>query len=285
MVGDLDTGAPLAGNADWVQNFCIVEFDLAAPAIIQRRLVPPEIRVYRSPCGRASSGGSRRTGCRCTVRICTPAAKTSISWKTHDPERGHCPRLPRREGAGGARHGLDGLRVAEPEPQLPRAATWSFDAFTHGDLKFENCVVSTDGVADGAADRAGADPGIRIVDWELADFGDPCWDAGCVVQAYLYVCLRDFLDRRGERLRERLGRAGARAEAMRGALDAFRTGCAAGLDLERVMGCAAARLLQMALEVMHGQEEPPPLALSLLDAGEEVLEDPRETARLLGLKE
>jgi hypothetical protein len=124
------------------------------------------------------------------------------------------------------------------------------------------------------------------VDWELADFGDPCWDAGCVVQAYLYLCLRPFLARRRESLAERLGHAGARADSMRAALGGFWRQYSPGPEpavLERVLGCAAARLVQMALEVMHGQPEPTPMALSLLAAGEEVLSRPLAAARLLGL--
>ena len=117
-----------------------------------------------------------------------------------------------------------------------------------------------------------------------ADFGDPCWDAGCIVQAYLYAGLYPFLGRRGERLRERLGQAGERGEALRAALRGFRRHCGSA-GVERTMGCAGARLLQMALEVMHGQEEPPPAALSLLELGEEVLENPLEAAGLLGLGE
>jgi hypothetical protein len=160
-------------------------------------------------------------------------------------------------------------------PALDRlAATWSFDAFIHGDLKFENCVVP----GDAAGDRE-----VRIVDWELADFGDPCWDTGCLVQAYLYTCLRPCLSRPGETLWERFGRAGA-------ALGGFWSRYADGLDdearttvLERVVGCAAARLIQMALEVMHGLEEPPPASLSLLAAGAEVMLDPLAAARRLGM--
>jgi aminoglycoside phosphotransferase (APT) family kinase protein len=167
-------------------------------------------------------------------------------------------------------------------PALDRlAATWSFDAFTHGDLKFENCVISSGGAA-----QTGEGP-VRIVDWELADFGDPCWDAGCVVQAYLYTCLRPLLGGPGAAPWERFGRAAA-------ALGGFWRRYADGLEiaaavraatLERVLGCAAARLVQMALEVMHGQGEPPPIALSLLAAGAEILTSPREAASRLGLPE
>jgi hypothetical protein len=156
------------------------------------------------------------------------------------------------------------------------AATWSFDAFTHGDLKFENCVIPT-GAAGGRE--------IRIVDWELADFGDPCWDAGCIVQAYLYTCLRPFLARPVEPLWERFGRA---ADALGGFWGRYADGLeikenSRAATLERVLGCAAARLIQMALEVMHGQGEPPPVSLSLLAAGAEVMADPLDAARRLGM--
>jgi len=156
-------------------------------------------------------------------------------------------------------------------PALDRlAATWSFGAFTHGDLKFENCVISGERIS--------------FVDWELADFGDPCWDAGCLVQAYLYLGLLPTLDRPGEGLERRLEITGSRGEAMCEALRGLWRGYeGVPAPLERVLGCAAARLIQMALEVMHGREEPPPMSLSLLEMGAEVAGEPGESARLLGL--
>ena len=42
----------------------------------------------------------------------------------------------------------------------------------HGDIKWDNFLVLPDG-------------GVRLVDWELADFGDPSWDAGSVLQGFL----------------------------------------------------------------------------------------------------
>ncbi|PYQ56173.1 MAG: hypothetical protein DMF53_26290 [Acidobacteria bacterium] len=160
-------------------------------------------------------------------------------------------------------------------PALDRlAATWSLDAFTHGDLKFENCVVSA----------GGSEPRIFFVDWELADFGDPCWDLGCLVQAYLYVGLLPVLDRPEESLRERLERAGPRGEAIRAALRGFWRGYGIGPALrERVLGCAAARLIQMALEVMHGRDEPPPMSLSLLEMGAEIAGEPGTAGSSLGV--
>ena len=179
-------------------------------------------------------------------------------------------------------------------PRLPTtldrlAASWTFDSFVHGDVKLENCVASY-----AAPAGAASGPEVKLVDWELADFGDACWDLGCTLQAYLYVCVRTSLGETGLDLGARLAAAGAQAAAMRDALGAFwRRYCAGrGLDrearaalLERTMGCAAARLLQMALEVMHGQAEPPSIALSLFEASDEVAGRPLEAAGLLGLLE
>ena len=53
---------------------------------------------------------------------------------------------------------------------------WRVSTLMHGDMRLENCIVvqsSTDAV------------NLKIVDWELADLGDPCWDVGSIVQAFL----------------------------------------------------------------------------------------------------
>lgn len=55
---------------------------------------------------------------------------------------------------------------------------WRRDALIHGDLKWENCMVLP-------PEMDGDPPGMRIIDWEMADFGDPCWDVGSIFQAYL----------------------------------------------------------------------------------------------------
>ena len=56
---------------------------------------------------------------------------------------------------------------------------WRQDALIHGDMKWDNCVMPRHD------DPARAAEGLKIVDWELADIGDGCWDVGAVFQAYL----------------------------------------------------------------------------------------------------
>jgi aminoglycoside phosphotransferase (APT) family kinase protein len=50
--------------------------------------------------------------------------------------------------------------------------TWRRNALIHGDMKFDNVVVGTDGE-------------MHVVDWELADVGDSAWDVASILQAYL----------------------------------------------------------------------------------------------------
>jgi aminoglycoside phosphotransferase (APT) family kinase protein len=88
---------------------------------------------------------------------------------------------------------------------------------------------------------------MRWIDWELADAGDPLWDAGCFVQA----CL-----------------ARRNVDAANAFIDAY-----APDARERILRYAAARLVQSALEVMHGHPGPTPLALRFLAAAEEMMLD------------
>jgi hypothetical protein len=171
------------------------------------------------------------------------------------------------------------------------AATWQRDALIHGDIKFENCVV-----AAGANERDESDSGarteIKLVDWELADFGEPAWDLGSLVQSYFALCLLNAPAALRGSLREQLRASSANFDSMRRAVAAFWRVYqkVVALDeqarrtfIERALLCAAARLIQSAIEVMHGQLRPSPDALSLLAASIEVTTNTREIARGLGL--
>jgi Phosphotransferase enzyme family len=58
--------------------------------------------------------------------------------------------------------------------------TWENKSLVHSDIKFTNFLI----------DHSNDDtPNIKLVDWELADIGDPCWDVASVLQAYLNLWL------------------------------------------------------------------------------------------------
>ncbi|MEM7479912.1 MAG: T3SS effector HopA1 family protein [Acidobacteriota bacterium] len=112
-------------------------------------------------------------------------------------------------------------------------ADWRFDCFTHGDLKWQNALL----------ERSGR---LYLVDWELADVGDAAWDVGSGLQDWIAEAVR----RPGHRLELR---AAARAYWA-----AYHTSPAVAFDAasfdRRCRVCAAARLLQAALEEMRAQD-------------------------------
>jgi Phosphotransferase enzyme family len=91
----------------------------------------------------------------------------------------HSPAHVRQVSAGNQ----ELMRILTRYPEYGQALDaaregWRHEALIHGDLKWENCMVLPPETEGGA-------PGMRIVDWEMADFGDACWDVGSVFQAYL----------------------------------------------------------------------------------------------------
>lgn len=66
--------------------------------------------------------------------------------------------------------------------ELPAAldqlrSEWHISTLMHGDMRLENLIL--------IHATNGASFSIKIVDWELADLGDPCWDVGSIIQAFL----------------------------------------------------------------------------------------------------
>jgi hypothetical protein len=54
-------------------------------------------------------------------------------------------------------------------------AGWTPACVIHGDLKWDNCLVV----------ESGGDRRVKVIDWELAGFGDPAWDLGCAIAEQL----------------------------------------------------------------------------------------------------
>ncbi|GAC1349479.1 MAG: hypothetical protein NVSMB27_23010 [Ktedonobacteraceae bacterium] len=55
---------------------------------------------------------------------------------------------------------------------------WMVETLIHQDIKWDNCIV----FAKPGSQRK---TGLKIVDWELASMGDPCWDVASVFSNYL----------------------------------------------------------------------------------------------------
>ena len=57
-------------------------------------------------------------------------------------------------------------------------AGWRLSALVHHDVKWDNCIVFAGG-------RSSRVRGLKLIDWESAEPGDPCWDAGSALSQYL----------------------------------------------------------------------------------------------------
>lgn len=55
-------------------------------------------------------------------------------------------------------------------------AEWRFEAVIHGDIKWDNCILCA---------GSNGDSRLKLVDWEMADWGDSCWDVAGIFSAYL----------------------------------------------------------------------------------------------------
>jgi len=53
---------------------------------------------------------------------------------------------------------------------------WRADTLIHHDIKWDNCLVPS---------QAKRHSRLKLIDWEFAGLGDPCWDAGAVFSNYL----------------------------------------------------------------------------------------------------
>jgi len=162
------------------------------------------------------------------------------------------------------------------------AGGWRRDTMIHGDLKWDNLLV-------GQADHQV----LRLVDWELADSGDPCWDVGAVLQGFLASWLASMPDTANGGAEYLMASARHPLDAMLPAVRAFWAAYRDhapdhGLDgaalLARSVACAGARMIQTAYEYLQYSGQISTHALRLLQLSLNVLTRPADAQRdLLGL--
>jgi len=157
------------------------------------------------------------------------------------------------EGSTPLREALDEIREE-----------WKCSALMHGDLKLENCILS--GVAPELS--------ITIVDWELADIGDPCWDTGSILQSFISVRLMSL---------PAPNKSGVNFDSLRSFWQRYVR--AIGTDsetsltlLQRCLRFAAARMIQSAYEYMQFSPHLSANARCLLEVSESVLANPTGVA-------
>jgi serine/threonine protein kinase len=158
---------------------------------------------------------------------------------------------------------------------------WRRECVIHGDLKSDNLLVSTAGVPPAV---------LSIVDWELASFGDPCWDVG----SFLADTLSSWLATASissvtppERIPSLTTYALSREFTLTRAFWKAYTR-SLGLDPEasadtllRSVRFAAVRLIQTAIEHNQASYRPSGFSICLLQLSRNILARPHESAPLL----
>jgi hypothetical protein len=144
---------------------------------------------------------------------------------------------------------------------------WCTEVLIHGDMRLENCLLSGNGSRDKVK--------LQIVDWELADIGDACWDVGGVIQAFVAASILSLPF--GLRLQ-----ANTIQNGMRSAIHSFwhEYATTRGIEdensdlLERSVRYAAARLIQTVYEHVQFAPKVSPRAYYLFRISSEILKDP-----------
>ena len=154
-----------------------------------------------------------------------------------------------------------------------RRATWQVETLIHGDIKWDNCLRLNSNV----------DGEIRLVDWEIADVGDPAWDIGSAFQSYLAHWL--FSRSTSSPPAPNFDHGFTLMQpAMRGFWDTYvrvsETKEAQAL-LDRSISFAAARLIQTAYESLHAANGVTPHSLSFLQLASQLLNEAEEAHRTI----
>jgi len=160
---------------------------------------------------------------------------------------------------------------------------WKSECLIHGDMKWDNCLL----------DPQSPGEGLWVVDWELADVGDPGWDIGAVFQAYLSYWIGSLPMVEGGSVQKMIDNAPFPLESTHPALRSFvaayqQTRQLRAPDwpelLERSSKFAAARMVQTVYEYMHQSEQLTGTALCLLQTSYNMLCRTKEAQHeLLGL--
>jgi thiamine kinase-like enzyme len=163
---------------------------------------------------------------------------------------------------------------------------WRIEALIHYDIKWDNCIVFTQS-------PSGRKTRLKIIDWELASVGDPCWDVGSVFNDYLSYWLLS-IPITGETPPEQfLELARYPLERMQPAIRSFWHSYVRKLKLDtstanqwllRAVQYGAARLVQTAFEQMQMSMQLTGNIICVLQLSLNILKRPQEASvQLLGI--
>jgi hypothetical protein len=153
---------------------------------------------------------------------------------------------------------------------------WRATRLIHGDIKWNNLLVRLD--------AAGGPAGVVLVDWELAQLGDPAWDVGAVLHTFMIDAVLDVEPAKGDGPEQAASLLGGAISRLHSAHSDFLTRytAAVGLTAEeaghlraRLPGNVAARLIKTAFEWGQAEARLPRRAAAILQLGINMLRYPR----------
>jgi hypothetical protein len=193
-----------------------------------------------------------------------------------------------RDSSGAA---IELIRILQSVPELRQMLRelrldWRAEALVHFDLKWDNCLV----LARPGSRRATR---LTVIDWEFADVGDPCWDAGAMLGNYLSAWLMSIPITGDEPPDRFLELARFPLTRMHPAIRAFWRAYATGMGLAgarswecllRAVRYAAARLIQTCYEHLQTAASISGDVVCLLQLSLNMAQRPSEAAtHLLGI--
>jgi hypothetical protein len=199
--------------------------------------------------------------------------------------------LPRNPGTEFA------LGVVRHHPGFERALAklregWQPQRLTHGDMKWDNTLVDVSEepvLGTAPAEEGVKPPAVRLLDWEMAAWGDPAWDVGSLIQDYVsQSMLASSLPPQAPPDAVSAAAETAMA-AVRPAVAAFWAAYGgAGINpdfLRRSIGYAGSRMLQTCIETLAVSGVVTPNLAALLQLSHHILERPDAAAvSLLGFR-
>ncbi|HET7038227.1 MAG TPA: phosphotransferase [Thermomicrobiaceae bacterium] len=269
---------------DWDAERGAVVFEQVPESL---SLAEHQRRSRRWPVGLAGQAGAALAALHTWQPAPAPAAEIALPdygppWalSIHQPEIGIFDTM---SGAG-----LEIVRIVQQAPSLGEALDrlrdgWRATAITHGDIKWDNFVVSR---ITGTRGRR-----LWLVDWELVQRGDPLWDAGSFLSQYLdtWIASIPVVDAAGLS-RSPEGWAQMPLERLQPAMRRFwdTYARAVGLDgagrsdaLARVARYAAARLILTGVEAEQLHPQLNNTGVLRLQVAQNMLRRPAEAAAAL----
>lgn len=183
------------------------------------------------------------------------------------------------------------IKVVQRSPKFCRSLdelreSWRTETLIHSDIKWDNCVIF-------ARPSSKRKTRLKIVDWEVAGSGDPCWDIGSVFSNYLSFWLLSIPITGGNPPDRFIELARYPLESMQPAIRSFWQSYVRYMELDaatsgewllRAIKYGAARLVQTGYEQTQMSLHLTGNVVCLLQLGLNILQRPQEAiVHLLGL--